>query len=405
MNQDRLLSVDEALARVVDVDPLPQETVSLTEAFGRVLAHPLRARRTQPPFDCSAMDGYAVRGAEAVAGAGLRLIGEAAAGHVYAGTLGPGEAVRIFTGGAVPDGADTVLVQEDAEITGDRVLVRESASFGRHIRKAGIDFREGDELSAGGTLLGARMLGLAAALGHAEVPVYRRPRVAVLLTGDELVLPGGEIGAGQIVASNGFSIAAIVANEGAVPVDLGIAPDDIDAIRAKLRMARDMDADVLVTLGGASVGDHDLVRPALEAEGMALDFWKVAMRPGRPVMAGRLDPMRVIGLPGNPVSSHMCAHLFVRPLLRALQGRRDTALALEPAIADVAMPANDWRQDYLRARIVGGDFPPRVSPFPRQDSSMLRVLAESDCLIVRSPHDAEIPAGGACRIIRLDERS
>lgn len=405
MTGDGLTSVDEALARILAVESLETEDVALGDAGGRTLASSLAALRTQPPFDCSAMDGYALRAADAVAGASLHLVGEAAAGHLFGGAIGERETVRIFTGGAVPEGADAVLVQESADRDGDAVYVRESARPGQHIRRAGLDFRGGERVLDAGTVLSPRALGLAATLGHARLTVHRRPRVAILATGDELVAPGVEPAPGQIVMSNSFMIAALVENEGGVPLDLGIAPDRIEVLRRAARSALDAGADVLVTLGGASVGERDLVRAGLEAEGLALDFWRVAMRPGRPVMSGQLGPMRMLGLPGNPVSSHMCAHLFLRPLLRALQGRSDTAAVLEPAITASPLAANDWRQDYLRARIEGAGFPPRVLPFVRQDSSMLRVLAESDCLIVRPPHDPALAEGAECRIIRLDERS
>lgn len=405
MKASGLTSVDEALASILTVAPLSVEETAIGHSGGRTLALPLRALRTHPPFDCSAMDGYAVRAAEAMAGSALHLVGEAAAGHVFGGALSAGEAVRIFTGGVIPDGADAVLVQENADRIGDAIHVREGVRAGNHIRRAGLDFRKDEEILAAGTVLSPRALGLAAALGYAFVPTYRRPRVAILATGDELVLPGVEPAPGQIVMSNSFMIAALVETEGGVPVDLGIAHDTVEDLRAAGRAARDARADALVTLGGASVGERDLVRVALEAEGLSLDFWRVAMRPGRPVMSGRIGPMRMMGLPGNPVSSHMCAHLFLRPLLRAMQGRTDTAPVLEPAVLARDLKANDWRQDYLRAKIDGTASPPRVIPFDRQDSSMLRVLADSDCLIVRPPHDPARAEGDACKIIRLDVRS
>ena len=404
-----LLSVADALARILAAIPGPveAETVAVQSAAGRTLAADLAATRTQPPFPASAMDGYAVRAADiATVPASLRLIGTSAAGHGFSGTLGPGEAVRIFTGAPVPAGADAILIQENAEADGETVTAREPVAAGRFLRRAGLDFREGDTLLRAGETLDARRLALAASAGHAALPVRRRPRLAVLATGDELVRPGERPEWDQIVASNGLALAALGQEAGAETIDLGIAADDIGALRDAVGRARTAGADLLVTLGGASVGDHDLVQAALGAEGMELGFWRVALRPGKPLMHGRLGPMLVIGLPGNPVSSIVCGLLFVVPALRALLGdARAGEDRSEPALLGRDMPENDARQDYLRARLeTGPDRLPVVHPETRQDSSMLSVLGASEALLIRPPHARPARAGDPCRIIRLDRR-
>ncbi|GLK81091.1 molybdopterin molybdotransferase MoeA [Methylopila turkensis] len=398
-----LLPVVDARARILDgLTPKPAETVALGDALGRTLAAPLAALRTQPPWDCSAMDGYAVRAADATVGARLKVVGESAAGRSFAGEIGAGDAARIFTGAPVPKGADAVLLQEDADRDGDAVTPREAALAGRHIRRAGLDFQAGETLLDAGRRLGARDLALAAALGHGALSVARRPRVAILATGDELVAPGAEVGPDQIVASNAFAIAGVVAGEGGEAIDLGIAPDDRDAIRAAVERAFAAEADILVTLGGASVGDHDLVRPVLEEAGVALDFWKIAMRPGKPMMAGRRDATLVLGLPGNPVSAIVCALLFLVPALRRLSGRADATPGLRPARLGRDMPANDHREDYMRAALSFDDAGrPVATAFPRQDSSMLRPLADAECLLVRAPNAPAASAGDPCLILEL----
>lgn len=399
-----LLPVAEARARVLAaLEPLPAEAVPLGDALGRTLAAPLAARRTQPPWDCSAMDGYAVRAADVGApGVSLHLVGEAAAGRAFSGALHPGEAVRIFTGAPMPAGADAVLMQEDADREGDRVVAREAVTAGRHIRAAGIDFSAGETLLSAGRRLGARDLALAAALGHPFVEASRRPRVAILATGDELALPGAPLGADQIVASNGFAIAAVVAGEGGDPIDLGIAPDDLGAIRRAIDRAFDARADILVTLGGASVGDHDLVRPALEQAGVSLDFWKIAMRPGKPMMAGRRGGTLVLGLPGNPVSAIVCAVLFLVPALRRLAGRAEVEPKTLPARLGRDMAQNDRREDYMRAALsFDSDGVAVATAFRRQDSSMLRLLSDAECLLVRPARAPAAKAGDPCRILAL----
>src|SRR4051812_22844604 len=310
------MPVADALAAVLaGAEPLPEEMVALDAAHHRVLARDLPALRTQPPAAMSAMDGYAVRAADAgQTGARLKVIGEVAAGRPFETKLGAGEAVRIFTGGVIPEGADAVVIQEDTSVDGDRIGISEAAVPGRHIRPAGIDFRKGEVLLAGATRLTDRDLSLAASMNYPELAVRRRPRVALLATGDELVMPGATPGPGQIVYSNGYALRALARAEGAETIDLGIAADTLDATRGGIRRARDSGADILVTTGGASVGDHDLVKQSLEAEGVTMAFWRIAMRPGKPMMHGRLGSgMRVIGLPGNPVSSYVCAFLFLVP--------------------------------------------------------------------------------------------
>lgn len=401
-----LIPVSEALSRILNgVVPLDAEETPISECLGRVLAENLKSRRTQPPFDASAMDGYAVRSADfadAKLPVELKLIGQSAAGHAFDGAIGPGETVRIFTGAIVPEGADAILIQENAEADGKTVTAKESVESGRYIRKKGLDFSKGDELIDAGTQLRARHVSLAAAMNYGTINVIRRPHVGVLATGDELVPPGNEPGPGQIISSNNVGLRAVVTRLGGYAVDLGIAPDDEEALINSVAMARDTGLDVLVTLGGASVGDHDLVLGALEKLGMKLDFWRIAMRPGKPLMFGDLDGMRVLGLPGNPVSAMVCSEIFLRPLIRAMLGL-PTERNFETAILESALPENDQRQDYLRAEITGAkDGQTIVRPFSRQDSSMLAALARADCLIVREPFAAAAGAGETVKILPLD---
>lgn len=399
-----LIPVSEAQARLLSgVKPVEAERVPIEAADGRVLAEDLGALRTQPPFPASAMDGYAVRAADLVPGHPLRLIGTAVAGCGYPGPLGAGEAVRIFTGAPVPDGADTILIQENAEARADAVTPLQVETPGRYVRPKGLDFTEGEVLLSAGTRLDGRRVALAAAMNHAHVVVRRRPRVALIATGSELVRPGAPAGPDQIVASNALGLAADLRALGAEAIDLGIAPDDLDTIRARIRdAAQAAGADVICLLGGASVGDHDLTRPALEAEGMTLDFWKIAMRPGKPLVVGRLGSAVALGLPGNPVSTLVCGLLFLRPLVRALLGEPDVLPKEEPAVAGAPLPANDRRQDYVRARLENCDALPRAVPLDIQDSSMLSRLAAADALIIRMPGAAALAPGEPCTIIRLD---
>jgi molybdopterin molybdotransferase len=315
--------------------------------------------------------------------------------------LAPGEAVRIFTGAPVPDGADTILIQENTRAEDGIVIALESETQGRYVRRAGLDFAAGDVLLHKGRRLGPSELALAAAMNHPTLPVTRKPRVALLATGDELVRPGEDAGPDQIVASNTFAVRAYAENAGADVIDLGIAGDRFEDIERAIRRARDMGADVLVTLGGASVGDHDLVQTALSREGMELGFWRIAMRPGKPLMHGRIGDMRILGLPGNPVSAIVCGYLFLVPLVRALSGDPQAgADRSELAVLASDLPENDSRQDYMRARIIGlQDGHPLVEAFGKQDSSMLRILSDAQCLIMREPHAPAAKAGETCRVM------
>lgn len=398
-----LMPVADAYAAVLkDTAALPEEMAALNDAYHRTLSRDIAALRTQPPADMSAMDGYAVRAADAVPGARLNVIGEVAAGRPFNATVGAGQAARIFTGGVIPAGTDAVIIQEDTARDGDIVIVSEAVAAGKNIRPAGIDFREGETGLRRGSLLTDRALALAAGMNHPQLPVHRRPRVAILATGDELVPPGTKPAPGQIVYSNVFALIALARNEGADTIDLGIARDTLESTTDAIRRARDLGVDVLVTTGGASVGDHDLVQAALKAEGVDMAFWKIALRPGKPMMHGRLGPMRVLGLPGNPVSSYVCAFLFLVPLIRALSGRTQVDHVLERAVLGRELPANDKRQDHLRARVTtGSDGVPVATTVGPQDSSLVGNLAAADALIVRLPHAPAAPAGSPCTILRL----
>jgi molybdopterin molybdotransferase len=398
------MPVTEALSAVLaGAEPLPEEMVTLDAAHHRVLARDIAALRTQPPQAMSAMDGYAVRSIDASrVAAQLKVIGQVAAGRPFEKAVGAGEAVRIFTGGVIPDGADAVIVQENTVIEGPGITITEAAIPGRHIRPAGVDFSKGDVLLARGTRLTDRDLSLAAAMNHPDLAVRRRPKVAILATGDELVMPGSNPGPGQIVYSNGYALRALARDEGADVIDLGIAADTVESTTHGIRRAHDSGADVLVTTGGASVGDHDLVKRSLEAEGVAIAFWRIAMRPGKPMMHGRLGAMRVIGLPGNPVSSYVCGFLFLVPLIRQLSGRSTVHHVRETALLGRDVTANDQREDYLRARIeVRDDRALTATPVSHQDSSLLGNLAAARALVIRPPFAPAATAGSACDILRL----
>lgn len=399
-----LMPVSEALERLLSgVTRLGTEMVPLAHANGRFLAEPLASTRTQPPFAASAMDGYAIRH-EDLSGASpvLKVIGEAPAGHGFDGSIGKGEAVRIFTGAPVPQGADTILIQENTERSGNEITVTDLPARGAFVRPAGLDFAEGDVLLAPPLKLGYRHLALAAAMNHAGIPVVHRPRVAILATGDELVRPGEKPGPDQIIASNHAGIAAMVEDCGGEPIDLGISPDEPIALARYVNRALTEEADILVTLGGASVGDHDLVQQVLGNEGMDLAFWRIAMRPGKPLMAGRLGQTRVLGLPGNPVSSLVCGLLFLKPLIAAMLGQEAAADTGREAILGSDITENDRRQDYVRA-VMSEDSEGRLvaTPFAKQDSSMLALLAKSGGLIIRPPHAPAQSAGTSVPVLVL----
>ncbi|MGF7161448.1 molybdopterin molybdotransferase [Rhodoligotrophos appendicifer] len=397
-----LLPVKDALRQILaDVVPVGEEIVALDDALGRTLAMPVIAERDQPPFHASAMDGYAVRFEDVVGKTPmLKLVGLSRAGHGFAERLKPGEAVRIFTGAPVPEGADAVVVQENVTADGDRVQVNEAESRPRHIRKKGLDVARGDMLIAAGTLLTARHIGLAASANQAHLAVRRKPVIAILPTGDELVEPGSLPRDDQILSSNNHALSSFVRSFGGLAVDLGIVGDTLPALEAAIE--RGLDADVLVTIGGASVGDHDLVQEALVRSGLKLAFWRLAIRPGKPLMFGHLEGKRVLGLPGNPVSALVCARVFLHPLMMALLGRTAGDDVETVPLAE-GLKANDERQDYIRAKLVrdaGGRLCARAMEI--QDSSMQRSLANADCLIIRPPHAPTAEAGSAVEILRLD---
>jgi molybdopterin molybdotransferase len=387
--KDGLISVAEARERLLrDTGPSSVEILSLDDAQGRVLAQDLLALRTQPPDPVSAMDGYAVRAEDiSEAPAQLRVIGQAAAGHPFDGDVGVGETVRIFTGGVVPQGADTILIQENATSEADGMITaNQSEPKGRYVRPAGLDFSKGEIVLKAGSVLDAGALCLSAAANHPSVTVFRQPRVAVLATGDELLPPGSDPGPGEIIASNSYGVSALATEAGAVVIDLGIARDNRGDLENALNHARDLKADVLVTLGGASVGDHDLVQDAFLEAGMTLDFWRIAMRPGKPLMLGQLSGLRILGLPGNPVSSLVCSHLFLKPLIEALGGREPSARWITAKLAS-PLPENDRREDYMRGIASENDKGEiQIEVFGKQDSSMIRVFAEANVLVKRPVH-------------------
>jgi len=400
------MPVADALSSVLaGAEALSEEMVALDSAHHRVLARDVMALRTQPPQAMSAMDGYAVRAADAArVAARLNVIGEVAAGRPFERAVGAGEAVRIFTGGVIPDGADAVIIQEDTVADGAWITISEAAVPGRHIRPAGVDFRQGDVLLSAGSRLTDRDLSLAAGMNHPYLPVRRQPNLAILATGDELVMPGETPGPGQIVYSNGYALRALARNEGAQTTDLGVAADTIEATTEGIRRASELGADILVTTGGASIGEHDLVKQSLEKEGVTIAFWRIAMRPGKPMMHGRLGNMRVIGLPGNPVSSYVCGFLFMVPLIRKLLGRPVIHHSRQTALLGRDVAANDVREDYLRARLERrSDGTLIATPVDHQDSSLLGNLAAARALVIRAPFAPAAPAGSPCELFRLPD--
>ena len=397
-----LIPVAEAHARLMRLfAPLATETVPLAEAAGRVLAADVVATRAQPPFAASAMDGYAVRAADAAAGRRLRVIGTAAAGGRFAGSVGAGEAVRIYTGAPVPDGADFIVIQEEveAEDSGRVVTVREGRDRDPYIRPAGGDFLPGARVTAP-RRLGVADITLLAAMGAGRVTVARRPAVALIPTGDELVPPGGEVGPDKIYASNNYGLKAMIEEVGGEALLLPIARDTPEHLAAALDLATIAEgADLVVTLGGASVGDLDLVRGTAVARGLDLAFHRIAMRPGKPLLAGRLGGIPMIGLPGNPVSALVCAHLSLRPAIARMLGLPGDPPAREGARLGTALPANGPREHYMRARVVADAGGWRCTPFSRQDSSLVSILAEANGLLVRPPDDPARKEGEAVEFL------
>lgn len=397
-----LFSVAEALDRVTKgLTPLETERVTLDRASGRVLAEDIAAPLTQPPFDASAMDGYAVRAEDlATLPAKLKLIGQSAAGAGFKGSVGRGETVRIFTGAPVPHGADTIVIQEHTDEAAGLVTVK-GLGDGTHIRPRGQDFKQGEVLLAAGTMLGPRELMLAAAMNQAELPVRRRPRVAILATGDEVVPPGSELAPDQIVSSVPVGIAALVEANGGEAMSLGIAKDEVESVVTLARAGKA--ADILLTIGGASVGERDLVASALKSEGLELDFWKIAMRPGKPMLFGLLGRQRVLGVPGNPVSALICAHIFLLPMMKRMLGVTKDAHPAPEAVLGEEIEANAMREHYMRAKSTWREDGTRVvRPLPSQDSSLVAALVRADCLIVRAPHAPALPKGATVRIVPLD---
>jgi molybdopterin molybdotransferase len=397
-----MLSVIEALEKVTaGVDLLPAEQVALGDALGRVLAQDVASTLTHPPTAVSAMDGYAVRWADLTEiPAELAVIGESAAGHVFTGPVGPGQAARIFTGAAVPEGADTIVIQEDTERDGDTVrVVEKPKKLGEFVRPAGLDFSAGEVLLTAGQFITARGVGLAAAMNVPWLMVRRRPRVAFVATGDEVVMPGQPVGPGQIISSNSLALAAYITAMGGEPVSLGIAKDTPESLAETLAGARG--ADMLVTMGGASVGDHDLVQQVLGGRGFELDFYKIAMRPGKPLIFGHIDGTPMLGLPGNPVSTGVTSALFLRAALTKMLGlageRRECA-----AVLGADLPANGKREDYMRATLATTDDGRAVATaFERQDSAMLAAFTKADCLIIREPGAPPAKSGDLVRILPL----
>lgn len=398
-----MIPVEEALSRILAATSVqPAEQVSLRNALGRVLAADVASRRTQPPAAMSAMDGYAVKAADVGSvPVTLKVVADIPAGSSYNIELQAGEAARIFTGAPLPPGTDTIVIQEDTDRDGDRVTVKESAKQGAFVRAAGLDFAEGEILLKAGKVLNARDIGLAAAMNRPWLMVRRRPRIAILSTGDEVVMPGDEIGPNQIVSSNSLALAAAVEVLGGEPVLLGIAADDADSLKTLAAGARG--ADMLVTTGGASVGEHDLVQSVLGEHGLTVDFWKIAMRPGKPLIFGEMGDTLMLGLPGNPVSTVVCATLFMAPAIRAMLGQSTSPNDQEfTALSGADLKQNDRRQDYLRAALAAGpDGSVIATPFDKQDSSMLRLLQQADCLVIREPHAGPLAKGEPVRCLRI----
>ena len=398
-----MISVVEALAKVAaGFKPLGFETISIDQALGRALAEDIASRITHPPVAVSSMDGYAVR-AEDVQNVPCDLIqiGESQAGSGYSGVVGARQTVRIFTGAPLPKAADAVVMQENTESVGTRIRVLESVAPNKFVRPAGLDFKTGDVLLHKGQILSARDIGLLASMNVPWIVVHRKPRVAIMSTGDELVMPGEPVGPDQIINSNTLACAGYITAMGGEPVNLGIARDTEQSLRDTLAGAKG--ADLLITIGGASVGDYDLVQSVMREQGLELGFYKIAMRPGKPLIFGHLQDVPVLGLPGNPVSAGVTTALFVKMAMDIMLGLGDNQTQLESVVLGVDLPANDQRQDYLRARLVAGENSvPTALPFNRQDSAMMARFADADCLIVRAPFAKEIKKGDLVSVLRLN---
>lgn len=390
-----MISVSQALDHLFAlVRPLGCERVPLLNAVGRVLAEDAISRRNQPPFSASAMDGYAVIRAEALPGARFDVIGEAAAGHRFDGQVNPGQAVRIFTGAPVPTGADRVVIQEDVTRDGNQIELKDTLGSGDNIRPAAGDFRQGDRLTAP-RRLSAQDVALLASMNVAQVCVAKKPDIALISTGDELVMPGEIPGPDQIIASNTFGLYALLGELGAAPRLLPIARDTQQSLGQILDLAAD--ADLIVTIGGASVGDHDIVSRVASDRGLDRAFYKVAMRPGKPLMAGTIGNAMMLGLPGNPVSAMVCGHIFLAPVVRAMMGLPAAAVTRYSARLSVDLPLGGPREHYMRATLVANE----ITPFDNQDSSLLRMLSQSNALLVRPPNDAPRKIGDVVEYIPL----
>ncbi len=395
-----MITVAEALARVFAIaKKMEVDTVPLNKAASRVLANDVSAKLTQPPFSSSAMDGYAIKLAELKAGAKFNVIGEAAAGKAFDGELGNSQAVRIFTGAPVPKGADCVLMQEDTTREGDVITVCDEPSFKTNIRPMGGDFAKGDKFHAP-KRLNAADVALLASMNIGEVPVYKKPVVALMATGNELVMPGEDPGPSQIISSNNFGLQAMLVQAGATVRMLPIARDNIESMNHVFDLCEG--ADLIVTIGGASVGDHDLVQPVAEKRGMKLDFYKVAMQPGKPLMAGMMGDVAMVGLPGNPVSSMVCGHIFLRPMLDVMLGFEPAAMPKYSGKLGCDIAQNGKREHFLRAKVEPDETGWKVTPFDRQDSSLLSILTQSNALMVRPPNDPAMKAGDTVEFIKID---
>ena len=396
-----LLPVDEALKAILArVPAVTAESVALGDAAGRVLAAPLVAQHDQPPFDASAMDGYAVRAADVSDGIWLDVIGTSQAGAGFSGAVGNKQAVRTFTGAPMPAGADTVIMQEEAVREGDRVRFTAPARLGHSVRPKGNDFATGRLLLPAGTRLTPMQIAVAAAANAGTLSVARRPHIALAATGDELVLPGSPLGPDQIVASNSFGLAAMLAPYAEFITDHGIIPDDVGILRTRLAAALADEPDFLITTGGASVGEHDLVQDVFKELGVTLDFWRINMRPGKPLMFGTRGRTLVFGLPGNPVSAMVTALVFIKPALRAFLGYAEPGPWTLPLAAPT--PPNTARRHYMRARLAHTPTGPMAEPISQTDSGHTSSLAAADLLIIQPEHDPGRSAGTLVDVFPID---